>query len=162
MSAVDQAGVAMVLLAATAGAFLGAASQLAQLGAAVAGWAGARLLGPSLAPLLQGRVPAFATHPVASLVAFAGCALLARLALRLVLGLFGVKRAIGSGADRGLGALLGGAQGAVLVWVVLSALAVWARPVHVGPIHVDPAGSDLVDFAREHSALGSVGRGRLP
>ena len=156
MSSLDAVGVTVVLLAAAGGAYLGALSQLAQLGAVAVGWAGARLLGPALAPFLRGVLPAFAAHPVASLAAFVGCAVAARLALRLLTGLLGLTRARGGGPDRGLGALLGGAQAAVIVWVALSALVTWARPIHLGPLDLDPAGSDLCGFAREHNALGTV------
>jgi membrane protein required for colicin V production len=148
----DEVSVVIVAVAAAAGAFTGARSQIAQLGGAAAGWAGARWLGPRLAPLLQGRLPAFAAHPVASVVAFAGCGLVAGVVLRAALGCATAKD--GGGAHRGLGALLGGAQAAVFVWVVASALAIWARPLRLGPVDLDPARSDLVSLAAEHSALG--------
>jgi membrane protein required for colicin V production len=153
----DLACLALVVLASVGGAALGAATQLAQLGAAVAGWAGARWLGPTLAPVLQGRVPAFAAHPIASAIAFAACAAAAMIVLHALVGLaglVGLGRAARGGADRGLGALFGGAQAAIVVWVGLSALAAWGKPVQVGRLHVDPRGSDLVAFAREHDALG--------
>jgi len=157
MTTLDAACLAVVVLAAVGGAVLGALTQLAQLGAATAGWAGARWLGPTIAPFLQGKVPAFAAHPIASAVAFAACALAAMLVLHPLVALAGLGRVGRGGADRGLGALLGGAQAAVVVWVALSALAVWGKPIHVGRIRVDPTHSDLVALAREHSALAPLG-----
>lgn len=153
MTTLDAACLAVVVLAAIGGAVLGALTQLAQLGAVSAGWAGARWLGPTVAPFLQGKVPAFAAHPIASALAFAACAAAAMIVLHALVGLARARRAERGGMDRGLGALLGGTQAALVVWVGLSALAAWGKPVHVGRFHVDPTGSDLVGFAREHSAL---------
>lgn len=149
----DQACVALVALAAVAGAFLGALSQLAQLGAMTAGWVGARLLGPGAASLLRGRVPAFAAHPIGNVLAFVACAGTASLLLRALLQGAGARSAVRSGTDRGLGALLGAAQAALFLWVTLSALALWGRPVHAGPVDLDPRHSELVDLARKHRAF---------
>jgi membrane protein required for colicin V production len=153
----DLACLAVLVLAAAAGALQGILPQLSRLAGAAAGWAGARWLAPSLMPLVHGRVPAFAAHPIASVAAFAVCAVAGALALRLVLAAAGAGQAVGGGADRGLGALAGGAQAALFLWVALSALAIWGQPVHAGPLRLDPRGSDLVGFAREHSALGEGG-----
>ncbi len=153
----DLACLAVVVLAAAFGAFAGAVPQLAHAAAIVAGWAGARAFGPRIAPLLQGKVPAFAAHPIAGVVAFVGCTLVASLLARVLVALTPLRRAPGTGADRGLGALLGGAQAAVVLWVVLSALAVWNRPLQVGTVRLDPAGSELVGAAREWNALGALG-----
>jgi uncharacterized membrane protein required for colicin V production len=154
----DLACLAVLVLAAMGGAFAGAVPQLAHAAAVLAGWAGARALGPGIAPLLQGKVPAFAAHPLASVAAFVGCTLLATLAARLLLAFTPLRRASGSRADRGLGALLAGLQAALVLWVALSALAVWNRPVKVGSVAVDPAGSELVGLAREWNALGPLAR----
>jgi membrane protein required for colicin V production len=152
----DQACIALMALAAVGGALLGALSQVSQLGAMSAGWAGARLLGPGVASLLRGKVPAFAAHPIGSMLAFAGCAATAAVILRAFLRLAGAGKVPGSGPDRGLGALLGAAQASVFLWVALSALATWGRPIQIGRVHLDPTHSDLVAFAAEHNALGTV------
>jgi len=152
----DRACLSILVLAAVGGAFAGALPQLAHVGAVVAGWAGARAVGPRIAPLLQGRVPAFAAHPIASVAAFVGCTLAATLAVRALLFLTPLRRIPGSRADRGLGALLAGLQAALVLWVGLSALAVWNRPVRVGGLELDPAGSELVGLARECNALGPL------
>jgi uncharacterized membrane protein required for colicin V production len=152
----DLACLAVLVLAAVGGAFAGAIPQLVHVGAVVAGWAGARAIGPRIAPLLQGKVPAFAAHPIASVAAFIGCTILATLAARALLVLTPLRGAPGSRADRGIGALLAGIQAALVLWVGLSALAVWNRPVRVGRVEVDPAGSELVGLARECNALGPL------
>lgn len=156
----DLACMAVVVLAAVRGAFTGVIPRLVQLAAVLAGWAGARAMGPSVVPLLQGRVPPFAAHPIASVGAFLACSVLAWLVLRALLALTPLGRARGTGGDRAIGALLGGAQAALVLWVGLSALAVWARPIRVGGAELDPARSELVELAREHSALGAIARWR--
>jgi uncharacterized membrane protein required for colicin V production len=148
----DLACVALVLLAAVGGAFLGALAQAGQLAGVVAGWVGARLLGPRVATALQGTVPAFAAGPLGSILAFIGCTIVIGLVLRALLGI-AARKARGGAPDRGLGALLGGAQAALVLWVGLSALAAWGRPVHFGPLRLEPKGSQLVAFAREYSAF---------
>jgi membrane protein required for colicin V production len=153
MSGLDLGCLAIVVLAAMTGAFTGALSQLASTGATAAGWVGARWLAPVVAPLLQGRVPAFAAHPLASVLAFAGCAAVAALSLRALGAAARSRGGLSGRADRALGALVGGAKAALVLWVLLSALALWGRPVHLGPVDVDPKGSELVAAARERSAL---------
>jgi membrane protein required for colicin V production len=157
VASLDLACVALVALAAVGGGVTGALGQIASGGAAVAGWIGARVVGPRLAPLVQGHVPAFTAGPAATVLAFAVCAFAAWIALRAL----GASLRAGTGAsraDRGLGALLGGAKAALVLWVLLSALALWGRPVDLGPVHVDPAGSDLVARARDHGAIAAAHR----
>jgi hypothetical protein len=154
VTTLDLACLALLLLSAATGALVGALSQLASAGAIAVGFAGARLLAPHLVPFVHGRVPAFAAHPVASVVAFAACAGAAMLALRALAAALGDHRGTLGRLDRGLGALVGGGKAAVVLWVGLSALALWGRPLRFGPVHLDPTGSDLVGFARDHSALG--------
>jgi membrane protein required for colicin V production len=156
MSPLDLACVAILSLASVGGAVTGALPQCSRLAAAVGGWLGARAAGPLLSPLLEGRVPAFAARPLSSIAAFVLCAAAAWLGVRALFSLAGGKA--GGGADRGLGALVGGAQAAVVLWVLLSALAAWGRPIHAGSLHVDGGSSDFVALAREHSALGGAGR----
>jgi membrane protein required for colicin V production len=154
MSPVDLACVAILSLAAVGGAFTGALPQCGRLAGAVGGWLGASALGPLLEPLLASRVPAFAARPLSSIAAFVLCAAAAWLAVRVGFRLAGGTA--GGGADRGLGALLGGAKAAVVLWVLLSALAVWGRPIQAGSLCLDGRSSDLVALAREHSALGGA------
>ncbi len=155
---VDLVSLAIVVMAAICGAFAGAVPQLAHAAAVAAGWGGARVLGPRVAPLLQGRVPAFAAHPIAGVIAFVACTLVATLVARVLIALTPLRRAPGTGADRGFGALLGGAQAALALWVALSALAVWNRPLQLGTVRLDPARSELVDVARGCNAFGAAPR----
>ena len=154
MAVLDLACLAVLVLASAAGAFAGALAQLASLGAVAAGWAGARWLGPRLVPVLHEDVPAFAAQPLASVIAFAVCAAVAALFLRTLAAALRGRGTLGR-VDRAAGALLGGAKAGMVLWVLLSALAAWGRPVHLGPVNLDPAGSELVALAREHSALGA-------
>jgi uncharacterized membrane protein required for colicin V production len=153
VAALDLACLAVVVLAACGGALAGAASQLASVGATAAGWAGARFLAPHLVPYVQGRVPAFAAHPVASVLAFGVCAAVGALALRALGAALRDRGGATTRADRALGAVVGGAKAMLVLWVLLSALALWGRPIHLAGWDVDPRGSELVAFAGEHSAL---------
>ena len=155
-STLDLACLAVVALASIGGAFAGAIPQLAHLGALVAGVAGARALGPMVAPLLQGRVPAFAAHPISVLLAFLACTVGVTLVVRLLFRFTPLRRIPGGRADRGLGAMLGGLQALVVVWVALSAFSVWNRPLRLGEFVADPSRSELVGLAREYNAFGSL------
>lgn len=148
----DEACLIAVVFAALCGAFTGALSQLAQLCAAGAGFAGSRLFGPRLSRLIDSRVPLFVAPAAASLIAFVVCATVAGLAVRALLGAF-ARRERRGGWDRALGALLGGGQAALVLWVALTALAVFGRPLKLGPVVADPRHSDLVAFARRHGAF---------
>jgi len=128
------------------------------MAAVLAGWAGSRAVGPRLAPLLQGHVPAFAAHPIAGVVSFLACTAAAAIAARLLFRLTPLRRIPGGRFDRSFGAILGGIQAGLIVWVVLSALAVWNRPVRLGPLLADPRDSGLTAFARENSAFGTLTR----
>ncbi len=154
----DQVSLVVVVLGAAAGALQGARPHLLRLGAVAGGWLGARFAGPWVAAALHGRVPAFAAEPIGSVIAFVACALLARIVLGgLASMLFGEEREKG-GVDRGLGALLGAAQTAFVLWILISALAAWGKPVHFGKVTLDPTRSDLASLARAHSAFSLVKR----
>lgn len=155
----DLGCLALVVVAAAAGAFAGATAQLVQLLAVAGGWLGARWAGPYLVPVLQGRVPAFAAHPIAGVAAFLGCTVATLLALRALLALTPLGRVRGTGGDRGLGALLGALKAGLALWVILSALAAWGKPLRLLGAELDPARSELVGLAREHGALGALGWG---
>jgi membrane protein required for colicin V production len=152
----DLVCLALVVTAAVAGAVAGAVSQLGQLAAVAGGWLGARWATPYVAPLLQGRVPAFAAHPLATVAAFLACTVVVMLLVRVVLVATPLRRVPGSGGDRGLGALLGAAKAALALWVVLSALATWGKPLPFLGGDLDPSRSELVGLAREHGALGML------
>jgi uncharacterized membrane protein required for colicin V production len=151
---VDLTCVAIVVLCAVAGAWQGALAHLARLGSAVAGWAGARWLGPVLLPLFGHDLPQVVSAALASAAAFALCSVAGYLLIRGITYLAGLRRAVGKGTDRGVGALFGAIHAALVLWLILSAVSVLHRPVHLGRLHFDPRRSDLIGFAREHNALG--------
>ena len=148
----DLGCLALVFVAAVAGAFLGALTQVAHLGAAAVGWWGGRAVAPWVEPLLRGRLPAFAAAPAAAVLAFVACTFAATVVLRAAARALAGQEG-GGGTNRGLGAMLGGAHAALVLWVGLSALALWGRPVKLGRVDLDPRGSELVAFAGEHSAF---------
>ena len=150
---IDLVALAVLVLAAIAGAFSGALRQAVQLGAVALGWLAARHLGAAVARGLSGHLPALVARPVAAAVLFAGVAVLAAWTGHGLLRTGGLSRAVRGPADRAAGALLGGAKAALVVWVLLSALALAGGAVGVGRLRVDPRGSDLAALARAHNLL---------
>ncbi|BDG01869.1 CvpA family protein [Anaeromyxobacter oryzae] len=147
---------ALALLAAVAilGATSGALRQLVQLGAAVLGWLAARHLGPPVAAGFARSVPAFLARAGASAVLFLGVFALATLLGALALRATGLARVVRGPADRGAGALLGGAKAALMVWVLLSAALLAGRAVPGPPrLRRELAASDLAALARDHNLL---------
>ncbi|BDG07009.1 CvpA family protein [Anaeromyxobacter paludicola] len=154
----DLTCVALLVLAALSGAFSGALRQLLQVGAGVAAFLAARALGPSLALALSRHLPAAAAGALARLGLFVTVLVLVTLLGRLLLSsLFG--EAVRGPSDRALGALLSAAKGGLVLWAALSALALYDRPVRLGSVTLDPAGSDFAEAAREHNLLAES---RLP
>ncbi len=143
----------LLLLFAVAGAFSGALRQVVQLLGVVAGWLAARHLAPRLAGALLGwRAPSWQRAAVA-----AACFVAAALLVGLVGG-WVARRLHGPGgkpgpADRGLGALLGGAKAGLAAWVLLSALALAGGPLVVGGFRLDVRGSDFGALAARHNLL---------
>jgi membrane protein required for colicin V production len=155
----DLACLAALAAATLSGAASGALRQLAKVAAAGLAIGGARAFAPAVAAALGRWAPPFVADPAASAVTFVGL----YLALALLLGLAArAARAAGAvpaAADRGLGALLGGAKAALVLWVLLSALVAWGRPLPVVGGSLAAATSDFAAFARDHGALGLVARG---
>jgi membrane protein required for colicin V production len=147
---------ALVLLAGAAllGAFTGALRQLVQLGAVVLAWLAARQLGPPVAAGFARSMPGMLARPGASIVLFLGVFALATLAGAVALRATRLSSAVRGPADRGVGALLGGAKGALALWVLLSATLLAGRAVP-GPARLrqELARSDLAALAREHNLL---------
>jgi membrane protein required for colicin V production len=136
---VDLAVLALLAIAALAGAIGGAAKQLIGLLAIGAGWLLARRFAPGRA--LVGLLVFVAASAVVTAVG--------QIALRHWRGAQGRPGPV----DRGLGALLGGAKGALAAWVLLSVLALWGRPLVLGPVRVDPRGSDFATLVARHNLL---------
>lgn len=147
----DVVVLAVLAVAALHGAVGGALKQVLQLVAAVIGWVAARHLGAPVAVGLARWFPGFVARPAASALLFFGTfalvSLLGAMALRAML-----SRVVRGPTDRGVGALLGGAKGALMVWVVLSAaaLAGGALPANAAAL---VRGSEYAGMAREHNLL---------
>jgi membrane protein required for colicin V production len=154
--ALDLAVVAGLLVAALVGAATGALRQLVQLAAAVLGWLAARHLAAPVARGLARALPEAGARLAAPALLFAGVFALASVAGAVLLRAGGLHRAVRSPADRGLGALLGGAKGAFVAWVLLSVLVLAGGPVGAGRLRVDPRDSDLAGFARAHNLVARV------
>jgi membrane protein required for colicin V production len=153
----DPAVVAILAAVAIGGAMSGALRQVAQLLAVAAGWLAARHLGPPVAEGFARVVPALVARPAASAVLFLGGWAAAGLLANLVLRARGLSGLVHGAADRGLGAILGGAKGALVVWVLLSAAAL-AGPFSLGPLRFDARASDFAGFARAHNLLARFDR----
>jgi membrane protein required for colicin V production len=150
----DLASLLALLLAAASGAFTGALRQLAKLGAAGLALAGTRALAPSVADALTRSVPRVVAGPLASAATFAALYVVLAIGLGLLSRAARAAGAVPAPLDRGAGALLGGAKAALVVWVLLSALVAWGRPLpFLGAALQEPT-SDLAALARERSAFG--------
>lgn len=147
----DVAVLALLGAAAVLGAATGALRQLASLAAVVAGALAARAFGEPVAAGLA-RTFSPAARLLAPFLLFLGVFALASLVLLAVLRGTGVARVVRGPADRGLGALVGGAKGALAAWVLLSALALAGER---GPEAIGrwSRGSDLAALARSHNLL---------
>jgi membrane protein required for colicin V production len=150
--ALDLVVLAVLVAAALGGAASGALRQVVQLAAVAVGWLAARHFAPAVADGFGKSVPGFVARPAASMLLFLGGAALAGFAGRALLNARGFARAVRGPSDRGAGALLGGAKGGLVVWVLLSA-ATLAGGFRIGPVGVDPKTSDFAAFAKDHNLL---------
>jgi membrane protein required for colicin V production len=119
----------------------------------LAGWLTARSLSLPVARGLGKALPEVLARPAAVALLFAGTFALVTLAGGLALRAGGLSRAVRGPADRALGALLGGAKGALAAWVLLSALALAGGPVGPARFRIDLRGSEFAGLAREHNLL---------
>jgi membrane protein required for colicin V production len=155
----DLVVLAGLVLAALLGAASGALRQVLQLGAAVLAWLASRHLAAPVARGLARKVPAAVAGPAAAALLFLGTFVVVSVVGGLLLRARGISRAVRSPADRGVGALLGGAKGALIAWVLLSALALAGGPVGPERFRLDPRASDFGRLAREHNLLVRVDPG---
>jgi membrane protein required for colicin V production len=147
----------LVLLAVAAlhGTARGALRQLVSFAAAVAGALAARAFAPDVAAGL-GRTFSPAARGLAPIVLFLGGFGLASLAGAALLRATGVAKVVRGPSDRAVGALLGGAKGALAAWAVLSTVALaceqlperWAATVRS---YTDD--SDFAALARAHNLV---------
>jgi membrane protein required for colicin V production len=165
---VDLAVLALLALAALYGAATGALRQLASLAAVALAVLAARAFSPQVGAGLARTVSPFARH-LAPVLLFAGVLALASLAAGAILRATSLARAVRGPADRGAGALLGGAKGLLAAWALLSALALAGD--HAPDALLRAArGSDFAALARSHNlvrtldpgAVRALERARLP
>ncbi len=148
----DLACAGMVVLLAVLGAVSGALRQLLTLGAAVAGYLAARLLAPPVAAGLSRSLPAPAARATAGIVLFFATFVVAMLIGKLLLH-SRPEGPVPGPADRALGTFLGALKASLVLWVVLSALAIVDRPIGPGWLRLDPRHSDFASLARRHNVL---------
>ncbi len=151
--AIDFAAVALLALFAATGSSAGALHQVVHLGGMLVGWLGAWHLGAPVARGLARWIPESLARGAAGVLLFLGFSILAAWIGHRLLAAKRLSGAVRSPPDRGLGALLGGAKAALVVWIVLSALALAGGRVSLGRFAVDGRGSDLAALARHHNLL---------
>ncbi len=154
----DLAVLALLAVASLLGAASGALRQLVQLAAVVLGWLAARQLGAHVAAGLAKSVGPLLGRAFAPLLLFLGVFAAGSLAGAIVLRATGLYRAVRTPVDRGIGALLGGAKGAIAAWVLLSALAL-AGGSAPGWIARPARGSDLAALAARHNLFARLDPG---
>ncbi len=147
----------VLALAALHGAMGGALRQVVQLlAAALVGWLAARHLAAPVAAGLGRWFPGFLARPGASALLFVG---------DLRPGLAGRRwwrsaarpspRWCAGPTDRAGGAILGGVKGALVAWVLLSALAL-AGGALPGRLGAAARGSEYVSLARDHNLIARI------
>lgn len=148
----DLAVLAVLALAAVGGAMSGALRQLVELGGALLGWLAARHLAGAVAEGLGRWVPALVARAAAPALLLLGTWALVSLVGAFVLRATGISAVVRGPADRGVGALLGGAKGVLAAWVLVSALLLAAgdAPRALG---LDLRGSDFAALVRSHDLL---------
>jgi membrane protein required for colicin V production len=154
---IDLAVLALLLVASLRGAFSGALRQVVSLAAVGVGVFAARAFGREVGEGLA-RSLAWAGRFVAPVLLFAGAFALASLAGAALLHATGVSRVVRGPADRGAGALLGGAKAALAAWLVLSALAL-ADDVAPAPLAARARESDFAALARAHNLVARIDPG---
>jgi membrane protein required for colicin V production len=148
----DAIVLAVLVLATLHGVMGGALKQVVQLGAAVLAWLAARHLGPAVAGGFGRWFPGILARPAATMLLFVGTYALVTLVAGALLKGTRLSRVVGGPTDRGVGGLLGGAKGALIAWVLLSALALGGgrAPAWLGG---DLRGSDFASLATRHNLL---------
>ncbi len=139
----------LLLLLAILGAVSGALRQLLNFVAALVGWLAARAFGPAVAAGLAKHIPGGLAGALAPVLLFVTGFALTGIVGRILLRLGRRSGPVRGPADRGLGALLGAAQGGLGVWVLLSAMVLFGKSI--GPF--DPRHSDFAALAREQNLL---------
>jgi membrane protein required for colicin V production len=147
----DLAVLGFLAVSALLGAASGALKQLVSLAAVAAGVLAARAWAVEVGAGLARRLSP-AARPLAPALLFLGTFALASLAGAALLRATGVARAVRGPADRGLGALVGGAKAAIVAWALLSAL-VLAGELAPDVVLRLARTSELAALARAHNLV---------
>jgi membrane protein required for colicin V production len=147
----DLAVLALLAVSALAGAASGALRQLVSLAAGALGVLATRAWAAEVAAGLARRYSP-AARALAPALLFLGAFALASLAGALLLRATGLARVVRGPADRGVGALLGGAKGALVAWALLSVLAL-AGDLAPEALRARARDSDLAALARAHNLV---------
>jgi membrane protein required for colicin V production len=148
---IDLVVLAFLAVSALAGAASGALRQLVSLAAVAVGVLATRAWSAEVGAGLARRFGG-AARPLAPALLFLGTFALASLAGALALRATGIARAVRGPADRGAGALLGGAKAALVAWALLSALAL-AGDLAPDALRARARESDLAGLARAHNLV---------
>jgi membrane protein required for colicin V production len=150
----DLAVLGFLALWALVGAASGALRQLVSLAAVGLAVLAARTWAVEVGAGLARRFSPVA-RPLAPALLFVGTFALASLAGAALLRATGLARAVRGPADRGAGALLGGAKAALAAWALLSAAAL-AGDLAPEVVRRLERGSDLAALARTHNLVAEV------
>lgn len=153
----DLAVLALLAVAALLGAASGALRQLVSLAAAVLAVLAARAWSEDVAAGLA-RTVSPAARFLAPLLLFLGIFALASLTGVATLRLTRVSRVVRGPADRGVGALLGGAKGVLAAWALLSVLALGGELLPDALLR-RARGSDFAALARAHNLVARLDPG---
>jgi membrane protein required for colicin V production len=153
---IDLVVLAFLAAFALAGAVSGALRQLVSLVAAGAGVLASRAWSADVGAGLARRFSG-AARPLAPALLFFGAFALVSIAGALLLRAGGVSRVVRGPADRGVGALMGGAKAGVVAWALLSLLAL-AGDVAPDRVRAAARASDLAALARAHNLVARLGR----
>lgn len=150
----DLAVLGFLAISALVGAASGALRQLVSLVAVALGVLAARAWTAEVGAGLARRFSP-AARPLAPVLLFLGVLALASLVGVAILRGTGVSRVLHGPADRGAGALVGGAKAALVAWALLSALALAGDLAPAG-LRRHAAGSELAALAREHNLVARI------
>ncbi|HEX9049611.1 MAG TPA: CvpA family protein [Anaeromyxobacter sp.] len=153
---IDLVVLAFLAVSALLGAVSGALRQLVSLAAAGAGVLAARAWSAEVGAGLARRFSAVA-RPLAPALLFFGAFALVSIAGALLLRVGGLSRVVRGPADRGVGALMGGAKAGVVAWALLSLLAL-AGDLPPAGLRAAARESDLAQLARAHGLVARPGR----
>jgi membrane protein required for colicin V production len=153
---IDLVVLAFLAVSALAGALSGALRQVVSLLAAAAGVLASRAWSAEVGAGLARRFSGLA-RPLAPALLFFGAFAVVSLGGALLLRAGGVSRVVRGPADRGIGALMGGAKGGVVAWALLSLLAL-AGDLAPAALRAAARGSDLAALARAHNLVQELKR----